>query len=55
MLYEVITEPDVAMYTSRVVELRDGRVIRDEPVPDRKQAAASVNPEISGHIKEKLQ
>ncbi len=51
----VTHEPDVAMYTSRVVELRDGRVIRDEPVPDRKQAAASVNPEISGHIKEKLQ
>ncbi len=35
----VTHEPDIALYTKRLVELRDGRVIRDEPVTDRRNAA----------------
>jgi len=35
----VTHEPDIARYTKRVVELRDGRVVRDEPVRDRRVAA----------------
>ncbi|HSA57494.1 MAG TPA: ABC transporter ATP-binding protein [Gemmatimonadaceae bacterium] len=31
----VTHEPDVARYARRIVELRDGRIIRDEPVLDR--------------------
>jgi putative ABC transport system ATP-binding protein len=30
----VTHEHDIARYTSRIVELRDGRIIRDEPVDD---------------------
>ncbi len=36
----VTHEPDIAAYARRVVELRDGRIIRDEPVRDRRDAAA---------------
>ena len=35
----VTHEPEVAQYAKRIVELRDGRVIRDEPVADRRSAA----------------
>jgi putative ABC transport system ATP-binding protein len=35
----VTHEPDVARYARRIVELRDGRIIRDEPVDDRHVAA----------------
>jgi putative ABC transport system ATP-binding protein len=34
----VTHEPDIAMYTSRIVELRDGLIIRDEAAYDRRQA-----------------
>src|SRR5690606_41558463 len=36
----VTHEPDIATYARRTVELRDGRIIRDEPVHDRRDAAA---------------
>lgn len=35
----VTHEPDVAQYAKRIVEMRDGRVIRDHPVTDRHNAA----------------
>ena len=35
----VTHEPEVARYTSRVVELRDGLVVHDAPVTDRRDAA----------------
>lgn len=35
----VTHERDIARYTRRIVELRDGHVIRDAPVPDRGDAA----------------
>jgi putative ABC transport system ATP-binding protein len=35
----VTHEPDIARYTKRIVELRDGHVVRDEPVRDRRDAA----------------
>jgi putative ABC transport system ATP-binding protein len=35
----VTHEHDIARYTKRVVELRDGLVVRDEPVRDRRVAA----------------
>ena len=35
----VTHEPDIAQYARRVVQLRDGRVVRDEPVRDRRDAA----------------
>lgn len=35
----VTHEPDVAQYAKRIVELRDGRIIRDEPVLNRRLAA----------------
>jgi len=38
----VTHEPDIARYARRIVELRDGRIIRDEPVPDRHDAAADL-------------
>jgi hypothetical protein len=33
---------DIARYVRRVIELRDGLVVRDEPVTDRRQAAADL-------------
>jgi len=39
----VTHEPDIASYTKRIVELRDGRVIRDEPVRNRRLAADHVH------------
>jgi len=38
----VTHEHDIARYTRRVVEMRDGRIIRDEPVRDRREAAADL-------------
>jgi putative ABC transport system ATP-binding protein len=38
----VTHEPEVAAYATRVVEVRDGRIVRDEPVRERRNAAADV-------------
>jgi putative ABC transport system ATP-binding protein len=35
----VTHEPDVARYAKRVIEMRDGRILRDHPVTDRHIAA----------------
>jgi putative ABC transport system ATP-binding protein len=35
----VTHEPDVAKYAKRIVEVRDGHIIRDHPVEDRRSAA----------------
>jgi putative ABC transport system ATP-binding protein len=34
----VTHEPDVACYAKRLVEVRDGRILRDEPMPNRRGA-----------------
>jgi len=39
----VTHEPDIAQYATRVVVVRDGRITRDEPVADRRDAAAEVD------------
>ena len=38
----VTHEPDVAQYAKRIVEVRDGRIIRDHPVANRRSAAADL-------------
>jgi putative ABC transport system ATP-binding protein len=38
----VTHEPDVAKYGKRIVEVRDGHIIRDHPVEDRRNAAADL-------------
>ena len=38
----VTHEPDVAQYCKRIVEVRDGRIMRDHPVEDRHNAAADL-------------
>ncbi len=38
----VTHEPDIARYCRRTVELRDGHIVRDEPVPDRHDALADL-------------
>ena len=38
-LLVVTHEHDIALYARRVIELRDGRVVRDEPVDNRRSAA----------------
>jgi len=38
----VTHEPDVAQYAKRIVEVRDGRIIRDHPVATRRSAAADL-------------
>jgi putative ABC transport system ATP-binding protein len=35
----VTHETDIARYTRRIVQVRDGRIVRDAPVPDRRSAA----------------
>jgi len=35
----VTHEPSIAAYVKRIVEVRDGRIIRDEPAPTRHEAA----------------
>ena len=47
----VTHEPDIAAYTRRIVEVRDGHIIRDEPVPQRHRAAHDLEsqpPDVSG-------
>jgi putative ABC transport system ATP-binding protein len=34
----VTHEPEVAVYAKRIVEVRDGRIVRDEPVKNRRMA-----------------
>jgi putative ABC transport system ATP-binding protein len=41
-LLVVTHEPDVAQYAERIVEVRDGRIRRDVPVAQRRQAAADL-------------
>ncbi len=36
----VTHEPDIARYTKRIVEMRDGRIVRDHPVTDWRDANA---------------
>jgi putative ABC transport system ATP-binding protein len=38
----VTHEPEVAAYAMRVVEMRDGRILRDEPVRNRRSAAGDL-------------
>ncbi|HET6764931.1 MAG TPA: ABC transporter ATP-binding protein [Longimicrobiaceae bacterium] len=38
----VTHEPDVAQYARRIVEVRDGQIIHDHPVADRRSAAADL-------------
>jgi putative ABC transport system ATP-binding protein len=38
----VTHEPDVAQYATRIVEVRDGRIRRDHPVEQRRDAAADL-------------
>ena len=38
----VTHEPDVAQYARRIVEMRDGRILRDHPVSGRRNAAADL-------------
>jgi putative ABC transport system ATP-binding protein len=38
----VTHEPSVAVYAKRIIEVRDGRIRRDEPVADRRSAAADL-------------
>jgi len=35
----VTHEADVAQYAKRIVEVRDGRILRDHPVMNRRRAA----------------
>ncbi len=39
----VTHEPEVAVYAKRIVEVRDGRVIRDEPVKNRRLAKHDIH------------
>jgi putative ABC transport system ATP-binding protein len=38
----VTHEPDIAAYATRIVEVRDGRILRDHPVDDRRSAASDL-------------
>jgi len=38
----VTHEPDIAAYAKRIVEVRDGRIRRDEPVRNRRSASADL-------------
>jgi putative ABC transport system ATP-binding protein len=38
----VTHEPDVAVYATRIVQMRDGRICRDEPVANRHRAAGDL-------------
>ena len=38
----VTHEPEVAVYAKRIVEVRDGRIVRDEPVKNRRLAASDL-------------
>jgi putative ABC transport system ATP-binding protein len=41
----VTHEPEVAVYAKRIVEVRDGRIVRDEPVKNRRLAADDLQKE----------
>jgi putative ABC transport system ATP-binding protein len=41
----VTHEPEVAIYAKRIVEVRDGRIVRDEPVKNRRMAADDLQKE----------
>ena len=41
----VTHEPDIAAYAKRIVEMRDGRIRRDQPVENRRSAAADLETE----------
>ena len=38
----VTHEPEIARYAKRILEMRDGRIIRDAPILDRRDAAADL-------------
>jgi putative ABC transport system ATP-binding protein len=38
----VTHEQDIARYAKRIIEMRDGRIVRDAAVPDRQDAAADL-------------
>jgi putative ABC transport system ATP-binding protein len=48
-LVVVTHEPDVAVYATRIVQMRDGRIFRDEAVKDRHDAARDLEalPQVS--------
>jgi putative ABC transport system ATP-binding protein len=51
----VTHEPDIAQYARRIVEVRDGRILRDHPVLDRRIATAdleSMNVTATGIVEE---
>jgi len=41
----VTHEPDIAVYAKRIVEVRDGRIRRDEPVSNRRSASEDLQQE----------
>ena len=43
----VTHEPEVAVYAKRIVEVRDGRIVRDEPVKNRRMAADDLEKEVA--------
>jgi len=43
----VTHEPEVAEYCRRVIELRDGRLLRDEPIEHRRDARRDLDPDPS--------
>ncbi len=43
----VTHEPDIACYAKRLVEVRDGRILRDEPVKERHKASEDLKALIS--------
>jgi putative ABC transport system ATP-binding protein len=44
----VTHEPDVAVYASRIVQMRDGQILHDEPVAKRRNAAKDLEERIKG-------
>ncbi len=44
----VTHEPDVAVYASRIVQMRDGQIQHDEPVAKRRNAAKDLEERIKG-------
>jgi putative ABC transport system ATP-binding protein len=43
----VTHEPDIAAYAKRIVEVRDGRIRRDQPVKNRRSAAFDLEKEVA--------
>ena len=39
----VTHEPDVAVYATRIVQVQDGQILRDQPVTDRRRAAKDLD------------